>query len=189
MQPTTNPNITKPKSQLLTIYYVFGSYPVKGFEQSEIKIENGLLGGNFAIGLNGYFFTFVNATTMGLWDKQPDDRIEIFGTQRYLSISIPCTISQYLTLLMIFKDHNDRAIRNNRSTVNETIAFFNTKRIIAFYRALSDIAILPRIPKWLICLRFNHARKLRRYLMRKAFLNGWKIDFTEGRETRIWETV
>jgi hypothetical protein len=187
---TTEPDLIEEKTERLKLRYYFGSYPAKGFEKSESKTKNGLLGGRFLFELNGFYYDFTNFHKIGYWKETYSEMQDALTDKfRCLTITIPVTESQLFMLFWMIKDHNGKAQRSVDKIPIEYSAFFRHKHTITVYRLLAEIAILPKLPSWFIWLRFNYERTLRRYIMRKAFKNLWRMNFTEGRETRIWESI
>ena len=180
------------KDTFITLNYIFGSYPARGFENSEVKSKNGLLGGYFTFEIDDNFYAFCDIGRLGYWEKvDAEIQTDAMQTIRYMTIRIPITNSQKTALLWAFSDFNDRNKRRFTKKVEYEIPslFFRTRHIATIYTALSRISLLPSLPKTLVKMRFPYERTLRRYLMQRAFKTGWKLEFIEGRETRVWESV
>lgn len=189
-----NPELVEGRNYQLIINYQFGSVPAKGFEGSEKKRAGGLLGGHVTciIGKSVYGFTDEGADFThvfpdhdhpnGYWQKEDitiwKNKME---TEQYMQFYIPVTYSQITMLRQILDGYVGKTPYD--------YAFFGMRCMSAMYDILGDIAILPVVPNWYVWALYFYPRKFRRDLTRMAYVNGWPMQFNQGRGTRKWEVL
>jgi hypothetical protein len=176
--------------QTVTVHFLYGSVPGKGFKDTEPKKFGGKKGGHVTIqtgdsitgfqpkgtchvvgkkkNANGYF----RSEATGKWIK---DTV----AAKYTSIIIPVSAEQYALV--------KRTLDNYLQKSPYDYAVFGMRCAAASYDVLEDIGVVKkrsRVGKW---ASFFYPQLLRRKLLKLADKNDYTVVKHPGSSSRSWE--
>jgi hypothetical protein len=118
--------------------------------------------------------------SIGMFQDQPAGKWrEGVKEDRVTTITIPVSATQFRLMDSIYVEYNKAAPYD--------YAFFGMRCAASCYKMLADAGILEAVTEKQSIWKAFYPRPLRRYLVRLAHQNGWKIDITEGSSRRKWE--
>ncbi len=182
-------------SLFIRIHFAYGSKPKKAFKETESKWFGGILGGHVGI----------EANADSILNFLPRDKFHWFSKnlERHSAYAIH-TKNDFYSILGITSDSVKGAIIHIPITQQQMkrfdsitvaylkqtpydYAFLGMRCGSASYEILSQLEIVPSYPNRKTFRKIFYPKKIRSILLKKAIVNGWKIEYAEGSFKRKWE--
>lgn len=186
--------ITQPvaaKNDTLTVHFLYGSKPAKGYKHIESKWFGGLHGGHVTIQLGDYLYGFgPNSGKTQVFSKRKNFRSSFrkeshqswasdTAGMKYLSVKIPVDSALHDSLQKVF----DQWMQNTPYDY----AFFGMRCASTAYHGLSKIGITKKRGKFGMTYKYFYPKLLRKKLLKKAKTYKWDVFFHKGKVSRKWE--
>lgn len=174
----------------ITVHFLYGSVPAKGFEKTEKKKLGGKKGGHVTIetgdsiigfqpkgtchifgekkNANGYF----KAESKKLWQN---DTI----ASKYASVIIPVNDEQYSCVKNTFDNYLEKAPYD--------YAVFGMRCAAASYDVLEKAGLVKKRSRFSKWATYFYPQLLRRRLLKLAKENNYAVVKHSGRNSRVWE--
>lgn len=176
--------------QTITVHFLYGSKPAKGYKNSETKWFGGKKGGHVTIEAGDSIIGF-----------QPGGNCHVFGKKKKANgyfntkqkeIFIKDTVSLKYTSIIIPLDEDGyskiKTTLNNYLTKSPyDYAFLGMRCAAATYDILEETGVVKkrtRMGKW---VSFFYPQLLRRRILKAAAENNFAVVKTKGRPSRVWE--
>lgn len=176
--------------QTITVHFLYGSKPAKGYGKAEAKWFGGKKGGHVTIEAGDSIIGFQPGGNCHLFAKQKNPNgyfsaaqkqswIKDTTTLKYTSIIIPVEEEEYLKVKTVLNNYLQKSPYD--------YAVFGMRCAAATYDVLEETGLVKkrsRIGKW---ISFFYPQLLRRRLLKIASVNNYSIIKNRGRNTRSWE--
>ncbi len=176
--------------QTITVHFLYGSKPAKGYKNSETKWFGGKKGGHVTIEAGDSIIGF-----------QPGGNCHVFGKKKKANgyfntkqkeIFIKDTVSLKYTSIIIPLDEDGyskikTALNNYLTKSPYDYAFLGMRCAAATYDILEETGVVKkrtRMGKW---VSFFYPQLLRRRILKAAAENNFAVVKTKGRPSRVWE--
>jgi hypothetical protein len=174
----------------ITVLFLYGSKPAHGYKQTEHKLFGGIHGGHVSIRIDSNIFSFQPKYD---WHIFPHHKKIVGGFiledlsvwvkdtagDKYTSIEIPVTDSQYVKLKQLEKDL--------LAHTPYDYAFFGVRCAAGAADVLEDIGILKPRSVFGDVMKYFYPQKLRRRLLKYANEHHFTIHRQPGKISRKWE--
>ncbi len=176
--------------QTITVHFLYGSKPAKGFKHEEKKWFGGKKGGHVTIEAGDSIIGF-----------QPGGNCHVFGKKKKANgyfntkqkeVFIKDTVALKYTSIII--PLNEDGYSKVKTTLNNYLkkspydyAFLGMRCAAATYDILEETGVVKkrtRIGKW---VSFFYPQLLRRRILKAAVENNYAVVKTKGRQSRVWE--
>jgi hypothetical protein len=182
--------ITVTAQQTITVHFLHGSKPAKGYKNSETKWFGGIKGGHVTIEAGDSVVGFQPGGKCHLFPKtkygngyfSSQEKVNFLNdtaSMKYTSIIIPLSKEQYAIV--------KQTIGNYLTTSPYDYAVFGMRCAAAAYDVLEDCGVVKkrsRFGKW---ASYFYPKLLRRKLLKLAKENNYSIVKNNGRKSRKWE--
>jgi hypothetical protein len=176
--------------QNITVHFLYGSKPAKGFKHEEKKWFGGKKGGHVTIeagdsiigfqpGGNCHVFGKKKKANGYFNAKQKDIFIKDTVTLKYTSVIIPLDVDGYCKIKTTMNNYLKKSPYD--------YAFLGMRCAAATYDILETTGMVKkrtRMGKW---VSFFYPQLLRRRILKVAAENNFSVVKTKGRASRIWE--
>ncbi len=183
-------------STSVSVWFLYGSTPAKGFEQHERKWFGGKHGGHVGIEVDsGMIVSFVPKGKFHLigkdWDRHscfavhsPEAFSQLMGsisegTAKLCTIQIPLSKEQKARL--------DSIVATYLTTTPYDYAFIGMRCASAAYDLLSGTGVVKPYATLRLQWKIFYPKRLRTFLLALARKNHWEIHKQEGGPSRKWE--
>jgi hypothetical protein len=174
----------------LTIHFLYGSKPARGCKATEHKAFGGIHGGHVSMQLDSTIFSFVpkygwhiisrhHKIEGGYLLEDATTWASDTSGEKYTSIRIPLTDTQYKSLVRIEKDY--------LATSPYDYAFLGMRCASACADVLGQLGIIKHRSNFGLIRKHFYPKRLRRKLLRYAKRNKLEVVRTQGRKSRKWE--
>jgi hypothetical protein len=183
-------------STSVTVWFLYGSKPAKGFEQVESKWFGGKHGGHVGIELDsGAIISFVPNGKFH-WVAKNKNRHSRFvthspeafsqimgsvsaGKVKLCTVRIPLSLQQKVEL--------DSIVAAYLATSPYDYAFVGMRCASAAYDLLARVGVMKKYPFWFLPWKIFYPKRIRTHLLKMGRKNHWKINSQEGGLSRKWE--
>jgi hypothetical protein len=179
----------------LKVHFLYGSKPQKKYKDTEQKWFGGILGGH--VGIEGDSNVIINFIPKGKfhWFNKKNDRHSAYTTHTvndFYSIFGGNTDSVKKTIIYIPITKQQRQKFDSIANVylKQTpydYAFIGMRCGGAAHDILGQLNIMPNYSYTKTYKKIFYPKKLRKRLLKKAVVNGWKIIKQDGSIKRKWE--
>ncbi len=181
------------ENQTIIVYFLYGSQPKSEFK-SEPTYLGGIYGGHVSIGIDSLVVGFSTSLTSKrqvhlfphkynsigqFFAKDVKDFLKDTISQKYSTIAIPLSESQYDTIKLI---HNDY-LRNSPYDY----AFFGMRCASSAYEILSQAGIVKSKTRCCVVISNFYPKLFRHKLLHLAKAKGYKVTKHKGNKRRNWE--
>jgi hypothetical protein len=176
--------------KIITVHFLYGSKPAHGCKSTEKKLFGGIHGGHVSMQFDSVVFSFTPKYGWHIISRHRHieggyilERLDTFcidsAGDKYTSIRIPLTDSQYAHLLVIEKKFLAESPYD--------YAFFGMRCASAAADVLSQLGILKERSDFGDIRKNFYPKRLRRKLLRYARKNKLEVIRHDGRKSRKWE--
>ena len=176
--------------QTITVHFLYGSRPAKGYKHEEKKWFGGKKGGHVTIeagdsiigfqpGGNCHVFGKKKKANGYFNTKQKEVFIKDTVALKYTSIIIPLNEDGYSKIKTMLNNYLVKSPYD--------YAFLGMRCAAATYDILEETGVVKkrtRIGKW---VSFFYPQLLRRRILKAAVENNYAVVKTKGRQSRVWE--
>lgn len=175
---------------LIRVHFLYGSKPKREFKETEVKYFGGLHGGHVSIQSGDTDYGFEpTISRIHIFPKRHKQSAfatrELNGQRRYSADSKTVTflipVSQRQLNLL------DSLHEAYCKTPPYDYAFFGMRCAAATQDLLATAGIVQRKSRVATILTSFYPKRLRKRLFKLAKANGYRMIFSEGKTTRIWE--
>lgn len=181
-------------SLLLKVHFLYGSKPRNEFKSTETKWFGGKWGGHVGIELDSN--QIVNFLPRGKfhWVEKPGNKHSVFAIHSYENFyNILGTVEPakntifYIPISRSQKQQFDSITASYLNHTPYDYALIGMRCGAAAYDILSQLGIVKGLSRRATSMKIFYPKKLRKRLLNKARINGWKFTQEKGSETRKWE--
>lgn len=176
--------------QNITVHFLYGSKPAKGYKDRETKWFGGKKGGHITIEAGDSIIGFQPGGKCHLFPKtkygngyfisqRKTSFVADTASMKYTSIIIPLSNEQYASV--------QQTLGSYLKTAPYDYAVFGMRCAAATYDVLEDCGVVKKrshFGKW---VGFFYPQILRRRLLKIAKANNYTVVRTKGRQSRKWE--
>ena len=174
----------------ITVHFLYGSKPAKGFKQTERKAFGGKKGGHVTIEADNKIIGFQPGGTCHIIGSKKkangyfraDDKnnwIKDTVSRKYSSVIIPLTAEQYAKVQNTLQAYLQKQPYD--------YAVFGMRCAAATYDILEDAGVVKQHSKFGKWVSFFYPQLLRRRILKLAEKNNYAVVRHEGRKSRSWE--
>jgi hypothetical protein len=178
------------QQKYITIHFLYGSKPARGYKATEPKLFGGIHGGHVSMQVDSSIFSFVpkygwhiiarhHKIEGGYLEENATAWATDTADKKYTSIRIPVSDSQFKVLTTIEKCYLD--------TSPYDYAFFGMRCASACADVLSQLEIVKKRSNFGLIRKNFYPKRLRRKLLRYAEKNKLEVVRKEGNKSRKWE--
>ena len=171
----------------ISIHFLYGSAPAKGYKKVEKKHFGGIKGGHVNIEANGRVLDFLPGNCPILPENnKPTGGFRINQSlywdtagSKWITIRVPVTKEQLNELDVLFDRYS--------KTTPYDYAVFGMRCAAASYDVLSEIGLMKRISGKFNIVKNFYPKLLRKRMLKWADKNNYPVYYHEGKPTRKWE--
>lgn len=179
----------------LKVHFLYGSRPLKEYQDTEKKWFGGILGGH--VGIEGDSNRIINFLPSGSFHvfKKESNRHSTYAVHNESSFYAilggdPDSVKKAIIYVPVTTQQKQQFDSISAAYLAQTpydYALFGMRCGAASYEILGQLAILKSYPRKKTAKKIFYPRKLRKRLLKKAVSNGWTIERQEGSPKRKWE--
>lgn len=175
----------------ITIHFLYGSKPAKGYKGTETKYFGGIHGGHVFMQFDGIIFSFMpnnypvhvfahrNKKQSGYFQQSLSEFSKDTAGSKVTSITFPLNDSQYTCLLRVRDEYK-------KSTPYD-YAFFGMRCAAACYNVLGCAGVVKQRGNFAnVCINF-YPKPMRKRMLNYAKQHHLAVVYREGRASRKWE--
>lgn len=179
----------------MKVHFLYGSRPLKEYQDTEKKWFGGILGGH--VGIEADSNRIINFLPSGSFHifKKGSDRHSTYAAHNENSFYAilggdPDSVKKaivYIPVTAQQKQQFDSIAAAYLAQTPYDYALFGMRCGAAAYEILGQLAILKSYSRKKTAKKIFYPKKLRKRLLKKAAANGWTIERQEGSHKRKWE--
>jgi hypothetical protein len=182
-------------SLYIRIHFAYGSKPKKAFKETEPKWFGGIMGGHVGIEAKAdSILNFLPKDKFHWFSKNVDKHSAyaihtengFYNILGNTSDSVKGAIIRIPITQLQIERFDSITVAYLKQTPYD-YAFLGMRCGSASYEILSQLKIVPSYPNRKTFRKIFYPKKLRSILLKKAIVNGWKIEYYEGSFKRKWE--
>ncbi|WP_462254838.1 hypothetical protein [Ferruginibacter sp.] len=176
--------------QNITVHFLYGSKPAKGFKHEEKKWFGGKKGGHVTIEAGDSIIGFQPGGNCHVFGKKKNANGYFNAKQKEIFIKDTVAL-KYTSIIIPLNEDGYSKIKN---TLNNYLkkspydyAFLGMRCAAATYDILEETGVVKkrtRMGKW---VSFFYPQLLRRRILKAAAENNYAVVKTKGRASRVWE--
>jgi hypothetical protein len=176
--------------QTITVHFLYGSKPAKGYKHEEKKWFGGKKGGHVTIEAGDSIIGFQPRGNCHVFGKKKKANGYFNAKQKEVFIKDTVTLKYTSVIIPLNKDGYSKV----KTTLNNYLkkspydyAFLGMRCAAATYDILEETGMVKkrtRMGKW---VTFFYPQLLRRRILKTAVENNFAVVKTKGRQSRVWE--
>lgn len=175
----------------ISVYFLYGSKPAKGYKKTEFNRLGGIHGGHVTLCLDSQAIGFFPYGRLHIFPRKKnlhsmyvpmplEDFLSDTIEEKYTSFHITISDSQYVKLKDII--HNYVSVKTPYD-----YAFFGLRCASATYDIMSQIGIFEKKSKFNNIFSNFYPKKFRKKMFKVAQKNNYKVISSTGSTRRKWE--
>jgi hypothetical protein len=176
--------------QSITVHFLYGSKPAKGYKNSEAKWFGGKKGGHVTIETGDSIIGFQPGGNCHVFGKKKNGNGYFNSKQKQIWVKDTVTLKYTSVIIPLNEDSYSKVktkLNNYLQKSPYDYAVLGMRCAAATYDVLEETGIVKkrtRMGKW---VSFFYPQLLRRRLLKAANENNFAVVKTSGRTSRVWE--
>jgi hypothetical protein len=178
----------------IKLHFIYGSRPLKKYNDTEKKWFGGILGGHVGIeGDSGTFYSFEIIGKNKIFNgKKNNSAYKIETADEFWSVmkTKEDSIKKTTVVLPVTSQQKQKFDSITSAYAKEVpycYAVFGMRCGASTYEILAQMGILPQYSHFKTYMKIFYPRRLRKRLLAKAEQNNWNVIRKEGTPKRKWE--